>query len=147
MKRKFALVATLALALSLPLALPPQSEAAAITITIYFGKPRACDGWGFCKIEIGWRAAKESPTGGERRAAVRKSRASGVLKGDKLYVDFSSELPERNPSVPISENLMLDASASRELGFKSVVVLKGDYKIDYEKNKFGSVVLNVEARN
>ncbi|HEU4387233.1 MAG TPA: hypothetical protein VFV34_05510 [Blastocatellia bacterium] len=40
-----------------------------------------------------------------------------------------------------------EETTSKQLGSKSVAVLKGEYSIDYSKNRLGSFVLNVEPRN
>ena len=148
LKKCAALLCGLAFFVSLPIAIPTPSEAASITITIYIGKPRSCEGFGICRITIGWDAtATQPPASGERRAAVRKCRASASLRGNKLFVDLSTPLPEKAAVIPLTENLVLDAPTSKKLGFKSVTVLQGEYAIDYSKNKFGSFFLTVESRN
>ena len=139
----------LAFALLLP-ACWPQPASANITITIYIGKPPSCQGWGFCKISIGWGAtAAPEPKGDDsaRRAERRKCRASASIKDNKMFIEMETALGERAASVPIDQDLALDAATARGVGFKSVIVKKGDYKIDYSKNKLGSLVLNVETRN
>ena len=64
-----------------------------------------------------------------------------------LKIEMRSALPEKASVVPVAENIILDAATSKALGFKSVTVLRGEYKIDYSKNKLGSIAVNVEARN
>ena len=147
LKRCFVFLCCFAMLLSLPVTQPPPSEAS-IVITIYIGRPPSCTGWGFCKISIGWETVAEAPKGGgTARVNVRKCRASAALKENKLYLDLGTALPERASVVPIGEKLALDPATSKALGFKHVTVLRGEYEIDYSKNKLGAVVLDVEARN
>jgi hypothetical protein len=131
------------------LVLPLVSPTATITVTIYFGKPPDCTGRGLCKISVGWKTLAPAPgTGAERTARPpRIVEGSAVMKENKLYVDFKSALPEKMEMLPVAENLVLDAPTARAFASKSVTVLKGDYKIDYSKNRFGSVVLNLEPHN
>ncbi|HXG94663.1 MAG TPA: hypothetical protein VNN73_20140 [Blastocatellia bacterium] len=149
-----AFVVVLALMLMLPMALPPQTEAA-FSITIYFGKPPSCSGFGLCKITIGFDRQSTSKDGETERAA-RKGDASATVEQDKtaretnhlyLKIEMKTALPEKASVLPVAENVTLDAATSKALGFKSITILKGEYKIDYSKNRLGSVALNVEARN
>lgn len=154
--RKYsAFLCCLALLLSLPLVVPPPSEAL-FTITIYFGKTGCRPGFGICRIDIGSAREAEAPKGGETERAARKGQASASVEQDKtardashlyLKIEMRTALPEKASVVPIGENLPLDAATSKALGFKNVTVLSGEYKIDYSKNKLGSVALNVEAHN
>ena len=127
----------------------PQPADANITITIYLGKPPSCQGWGFCRITVGWGAAAAEPKGDDsaRRAERRKCRASALIRDNKMFIEMGSALGERAASVPIDQDMELDAATSKALGFKAVVLKRGDYKIDYSKNKLGALVLNVETRN
>jgi len=153
--RKYsAFLCCLALLLSLPLALPQPSQAA-FSITIYFGKARCASGFGICRIDIGAAREAEAPAGGDTaRARPRTGQAAASVEQDKtarehlyLKIEMRTALPEKGSVVPVAENITLDATTSKALGFKSVTVLRGEYKIDYSKNKLGSVVLNVEAHN
>lgn len=148
--RHHILFVVFALLIAGQLALPLTSSAArGITVTIYFGKPPDCTGHGFCKITIGWNTIAPSPGTGAERASrpLRAIEGSAVMKENKLYVDFKSAMPEREAVLPVAENVALDSATARAFASKKVTVLKGDYKIDYSKNKFGSVVLNLESRN
>ena len=154
-RRYSAFLSCLALLLSLPLTVPPPSEAY-FSITIYFGKARCAPGFGICRIDIGAAREAEAPKGGETSRTARKGQASATIEQDKtardtahlyLKIEMRTALPEKAPVVPVAENFTLDAATSKALGLKSVTVLRGEYKIDYSKNKFGSIVANVEARN
>jgi hypothetical protein len=43
--------------------------------------------------------------------------------------------------------MALDAATSKAPGFRSVIVLKGDYNVDYSKNKQGTINLKIETRD
>ena len=153
LKRPAALLSCLLLLLCLPLLLPSRSEAY-FSITIYFGKERCAPGFGICRIDIG--AARETPKGGEAERAAPKGEASASIDQDKtaketadlyLKIEMRTALPKHESVLPIAENLTLDAATSKALGHKSINVLKGDYKIDYSKNKFGSLAVKVTAHD
>ncbi|MBI3650898.1 MAG: hypothetical protein HY231_07590 [Acidobacteria bacterium] len=148
--RTYLILLVLTIALAGQLALPLISAQARFTLTIYFGKPPDCTNRGLCKITVGRELANPA-TGAEsaaRKAAPpRLAEATAELKDHKLYVDFQGAMPDRGETLPVMENLSLDAATARAFASKSITILKGDYKIDYSKNKFGSVVLNLESRN
>lgn len=154
--RKYsAFLCCLGLLLSLPLSMPAPSEAR-FSITIYFGQRPSCSGFGLCRIVIDASREAEAPRGGETARAVRRGEASATIEQDRtardtshrfLKVEMRTAVPEKASVIPVSDNIALDAATSKALGFKSVTVLRGDYKIDYSKNKLGSIVLNVEAHN
>lgn len=48
--------------------------------------------------------------------------------------------------MPVAENIVLSAATAKALGFKSVTVLRGEYKIDYSQNKLGSISVNVDVQ-
>jgi hypothetical protein len=132
----------------LPSALPLSSAAANISITIYFGKPQSCAGFGICRIIIGRAQADTAPSeNNTERARPRSGRASAAIRDNKLFINLEDRLPERASVMPVSENVTLDSATSKALGYKSVTVLRGEYGIDYSKNRFGSVAVSVEARN
>jgi uncharacterized protein YdeI (BOF family) len=130
-----------------------------LSITIYFGKARCAPGFGICRIDIGAAGEREVALGGpdtSTRARPRTGQASASVEQDKtarrlenqLYrIEMRTELPEKGSVIPVAENITLDAATAKALGFKSVTVLRGEYKIDYSKNKLGSVVVNVEVHN
>lgn len=143
----------LALLVSVPLMIPTTSQAM-FSITIYFGQRPSCSGFGLCRIDIG--AAREASKGGEAERAAPRGEASASVEPDKtaketshlyLKIEMRTALPEKASVMPLTENLTLDAATSKALGHKSITVLKGDYKIDYSKNKFGSLLLKIEARD
>jgi hypothetical protein len=135
----------------------------ALSITIYFGKARCAPGFGICRIDIGAAgerfevalghpdtATRARPRTGQASVSVEQDKTA---KGENVRVRYfmgiimKTALPENGSVLPISENITLDAATAKALGFKSVTVLRGEYKIDYSKNKLGSVVVNVEVHN
>jgi len=150
-----ALIFCIVLLVSVPLVLPPASQAM-FTITIYFGQRPSCSGRGFCKIEIGLERMAGAREGEDTERAARKGQASATVEQDKtardtshrfLKIEMRSALPDKGATIPVSENMALDAATSKALGFKSVTVLKGDYKVDYSKNKQGTINLKIETRD
>ncbi len=136
-----------------PVMLPTTSQAM-FSITIYFGNGRACEGFGFCKIVIGAAREAEAPKSGEAERASRNGQASATVEQDKsareanhlyLKIEMNTPLPIKAAVMPVAEDLTLDAATSKALGHKSITVLKGNYKIDYSKNKFGSLAVNMKA--
>lgn len=155
MRKYLAFLSCLTLLLALPLALPQPSQAA-FSITIYFGQHASCSGFGLCKIVIG--AARETALGGPdtMRARPATGEASASVEQDKsardsshrfLKIEMRTALPEKASVLPVAENVTLDAATSKALGFRRVTLLRGEYKIDYSKNKLGSVGVNVEAHS
>ena len=132
----------------LPWLLPAPAEALTITIEVTIGRAsEGCARFGICKIKIGASAAAPAPSAGDAARKAKESiHGAATLQGDKLLVDFKSALPQRAASIPIDEDIPLDAAAAKALGFKSVTVRRGDYKIDYSRNRAGRIALNIEAR-
>jgi hypothetical protein len=63
-----------------------------------------------------------------------------------MSLSFNGELPEKADSLPIDEDIVLDSATSKALGFKTVTVLKGNYKINRNRgNKLGTLSLNVKT--
>jgi hypothetical protein len=145
-----------------PLMLPTTTQAM-FSITIYFGKAQCAPGVGICRIDIGAREAgrrtpaeRAAPTG-EASATVEEDKKASAGGGGEagaretvhlyLKIEMKTAPPKRESVMPVSEDLVLDAATSKALGHKSITVLKGDYKIDYSKNKFGSLLLKITARD
>ena len=142
-----ALICFVVLLVSAPLFLAPTSQAM-FSITIYFGQRPSCTGRGFCKIEIGFeRDAAGGKNSGQASATVEQDKTARNASHRFLKIEMRNALPGKWAVVPISENMALDAATSKALGFKSVTVLKGDYKVDYTKNKMGTVNLQIEAHD
>jgi hypothetical protein len=134
----------------------PKTAKAMFSITIYFGQRPSCSGRGFCKIEIGLERIAGGREGEDTKRAARTGQASASVEQDKtareanhrfLKIELRSALPDTGSTIPVSENMTLDAAASKALGFKSVTVLKGDYKVDYSRNKLGTINLKVETHD
>ncbi|HLG15490.1 MAG TPA: hypothetical protein VJH03_13460 [Blastocatellia bacterium] len=96
-----------------------------------------CEGFGLCKVTIGVARMKApDPKAVPAKAEVR---------GDKMAVTFDGAVPPGGDVLPVSEDMILDAAVARGLGFKTVTILKGDYRIERAGSRFGSVVLNVKT--
>jgi hypothetical protein len=78
---------------------------------------------------------------------LRINEGSALMKGNKLYVDCKSPMPERVDILPVVDNVVLESATARAFAAQGMTVLTGDYQVDYSKNTFGSIVLNLETRN
>jgi hypothetical protein len=134
-------VALLLMAISLGLALPVTTRAVsrAIKIAVVFDIGRKkfdCTRAGICKISI-----EASAT-----SAKRPVKANAEIRGRVLEAVLEGPLPEKGNLLPIDENIVLDDETAKALGFKTVTVLRGSYKLTRSKtNEFGTVRLNVKT--
>jgi hypothetical protein len=67
--------------------------------------------------------------------------AWGEIKGKTFNVKFISKLPSWAKMWPVREDLVLDEETSQSLGFKKVIILKGEYSI----SRSGSVAMRVRT--
>jgi hypothetical protein len=143
---------SLAAILALILMLPPATQAF-FRITIYFGKPGRCEGFGFCKIVVDPNKSVDQAAArrrilegkaGEANASISEDSAARTA-GTNLRIEMSTAVPNKASSLPVDEDVVLDAETSKSFGYRSVTVIRGEYKIDYTKNKFGTVVVKVKA--
>ncbi|MBP6820234.1 MAG: hypothetical protein KA368_01760 [Acidobacteria bacterium] len=106
-----------------------------IKLTFKFGKRTntgTCGpGRGICDITLG---------------VARSGSVEGTVTpqgSDRMDVVFESALPDR--TIEIAENIPMEESVARKLGFKSLTVQKGSYALDPGKGKFGGVTLNIKT--
>jgi hypothetical protein len=147
-KRSF-LLAVMAGALLLAWHLPAVAqrpgagaEAARISVTIYFGKPPDCKGWGVCKITVDTRSAARQMPG---KASVEGTAMVRQGREQTLSYTFNAQLPGKEKTLPVEQDMDLDEATAKSLGYKSVTVLKGDYPIDSSMGRFGGVHFRVRA--
>lgn len=80
-------------------------------------------------------------------AAKARGGVQGVasMEGDKLRIDFESTLPGqgKRETIAVFEDMALDAGLANKLGYKSVTMLRGDYRVDYSRQKNGAVLVDV----
>ena len=112
--------------------------------------PRAhnCKGWGgSCLVifsELRWRAWLS-----ERREPDDETPAfegvAEVHRGRRptLSFEFKSAPPKEIKVIPVDRDTPLDRSVAESLGFKSVTVLKGRYRVMPAMKESGGVVFNV----
>ena len=60
-----------------------------------------------------------------------------------LYYEFKSRPSLDVSLVPVDMDIPLDKSVAKQLGFKSVAILKGRYRVDSTIGKFGGAVFDV----
>jgi hypothetical protein len=135
------IVALLLMAITLGLALPATSRAVsrAVKIVVVFDIGRKkfdCTKAGICKISI-----EASAT-----SAKRPVKANAEITGRFLEAVLEGPLPEKGNLLPIDEDIVLDEETAKALGFKTVTVLKGNYKLTRSKpDDFGTVRLKVKT--
>jgi hypothetical protein len=86
-------------------------------VIVQFGRVKhQCTGFGICHIYV------ESVGASREVRAQISSNAAG-----KLTVAFLDKLPEEGTTLFIDEDITAPPAVARELGFKSVTLLKGEY--------------------
>jgi hypothetical protein len=125
------------MAISLFWALPVSTLAGPVVgVEIDIGrKSSSCKRAGVCHIgvSVGWEFG-------------RTVKGNAQVQGRTMSLSFNGELPEKADSLPIDEDIVLDSATSKALGFKTVTVLKGNYKINRNRgNKLGTLSLNVKT--
>ena len=83
----------------------------------------------------------------DKTSAAKARAVQGVawMEGDKLRIDFESSLPGqgKRETITVFEDMALDTDLARKLGYKNVTLPRGDYRVDYSRQKFGSVLVGV----
>jgi hypothetical protein len=70
-----------------------------------------------------------------------------VRDGDSpyLYYEFKSSPSKEVSVIPLDKDIPLDQAIAESLGFKSVILLKGKYRVNSKIGKFGGVVIRVRV--
>lgn len=112
------------------------SAVSAFTITIYFGAPPNCRGFGICRIVIDSRAADGA-------------NADAVLRGGQMKIRFLQPPPESalldqggRKILRVSEDVrcQIAPESAAAVGYSAITVRKGDYPV-----ADGSVTVQVKA--
>ena len=113
-----------------------SATASATTIHIRFGlRSQNCQGFGLCSI---WTtSALEGPTA--------DAKLSGTKRKMSVRLDDYIANGARPEVMPVDMPIELDAESARALGVKSLVVLPGNYRIDYSRHPQGEIVVDVVA--
>lgn len=152
-KKVFALLCVLATAFAYQLMQPAASQAGMSAglqqnrasqargpiIWIEIGRPKkGCAGLGICRGGGG-----DPPT---RKAGVnRVVSSSTTVAGEHLTFEFRSQVPEKGATFAVDEDFVFDAATSRQLGFQSVTILRGEYQVDHQKGRFGAVTVKTKV--
>ena len=117
--------------------MPATARPIKIAVVFDIGRKKFdCTRAGVCKISI-----EASAT-----SAKRPVKANAEITGRALVAVLEGPLPEKGNLLPIDENIVLDEETAKALGFKTVTVLKGNYRLTTSKtDKFGTVRLNVKT--
>jgi hypothetical protein len=108
----------------------PSGVLAGAAFAARIGTGGKCEGDGVCRVIPGF-------AGGTARTV----QASGEINGDTMTISFRGKLPEGGDRYPIDHNIVLDNSISKALGFKTVTILQGEYRLNRSAN-----TLNVRVR-
>jgi hypothetical protein len=92
-----------------------------------------------------WAAMRRSL--GEEGMASALDGVAVVRQGESpsLYYELKSRPPARVSAIPVEGDVPLDEQVARSLGFKSVKILRGEYRVDPALGKYGGVVFKVEV--
>jgi hypothetical protein len=109
------------------------------------GKTCRADGYG-CLVmfpQQQWSSMRKSIS---KQTLALEGEASVLGESPSLYYEFKA-LPSIKVSViPIDNDIPLDSSIAKSLGFKSIIILKGKYQVDSQIGKLGGVVFKVDVR-
>jgi hypothetical protein len=72
--------------------------------------------------------------------------AVGSIDQKFLTLELTAEPPDRVERLPIDDDLVLDKCTSNRLGYGSVTVLKGQYRVSYDGSKYGKLSLKYKAQ-
>jgi hypothetical protein len=97
-------------------ALPPPAKIS-LVVTIFFGRPSNCAGFGICKITLG-----------VGRLNTRELKGDLSLEDNgKLAIAVNGKAPDEQPTLDIDQDLPLSADIAKKLGLKSATIAKGSY--------------------
>ncbi|MEO5931337.1 MAG: T9SS type A sorting domain-containing protein, partial [Candidatus Kapaibacterium sp.] len=109
-------------------------EQSGIVINIRFGRrSRGCSGFGICSIKIGVDGTDAT------------ERAIGTVNGNTLHIDFLTKPQGAESVLPIDEEITLDQATATALGKRGLMVIPGQYRVDYSGNPNGSVNLGIRS--
>jgi hypothetical protein len=120
---------------------PPDPPARQIKITIGFGD-RECNPppRRFC-IVIELKCMKEARTSLPQNTAEATVR---VVK-NQLQLEFSTPPPAGLETITLDEDLSVDECTSRELGYRTLALTKGAYRMQPGGTRFGTLVVNMKG--
>jgi hypothetical protein len=121
---------------------PAPGPAQRIRITIGWGDARKeCRGGnGICIIiATGKCAAPARMQGASVEAEARPA-------GDEIGLELTSAPPHRAERVQVGRDILVDACTSGALGYDSLMILKGDYAVDYSASRLGRITVNVRGK-
>jgi hypothetical protein len=113
-----------------------------ITITIGIGRPSGSNcapAKSFCLI-ISLTCANARAIRPEREV-----KGTARLSGSEMVLELTSALPEKMDAIKLDEDLTLDECTSRALGFSSLAVSKGQYRIE-PQGKFGRIAVKTRGQ-
>ena len=99
------------------------------------------DGGGLCNCRIGRKKCADRPDLPDNRIA---SSNFNVLNDTQLEIDFLEKLPLNIvDTFEFDEDNEIINAVANFLGYKSIIMYKGIYKIDYSDNPFGKTIVAI----
>jgi hypothetical protein len=105
---------------------------AGITIYVKFGRPSSnCRGFGVCEISVSLSL----------NVADNVLPAVAMMENGTLELQMLALPGEHGDTLPVEQDLVLDAATAKALGATGLTVKQGAYMVDYTSNPNGTVVL------
>jgi hypothetical protein len=109
-----------------------------VTLTFKFGKRQPDEkcgpGKGICELKLGLSATSGSVGG-----------VVSPLNDQKLECVFQGRMPDGSSTFTVDRDIQVDAAIAQKLGFKTLVLRRGEYSINPTKGSFGGVELNAST--
>ena len=65
------------------------------------------------------------------------------VSGDRLHMTFHREAALPDGTIPIEEDTYLNRNLSEALGYDSILLKTGNYKVDLSKSRFGETFVDI----
>lgn len=107
-------------------------------------KKYGCHKNGLCIIDI-----DDGPhcplTDARQLSSERKVEADATIEMNRITLELTTASPERANEIVIDEDIPLSKCSCQLLGYSSITILKGTYRVSHEGSKFGKIILKVKS--
>jgi hypothetical protein len=76
----------------------------------------------------------------------RKVEADATIEMNRITLELTTASPERAGQIVIDEDIPLSKCSCQLLGYSSITILQGTYRVSYEGSKFGRIILRVKSK-
>lgn len=105
-----------------------------LIITVDVGRGTNCQDFGICRLTI------------ESTLTARSVPAAAEWVNGRLQLSFLSEPPDKTNVLTIDEDLVLDSTTARALGYEHVILRAGQYPVDFSVSPHGQVSPDVTVQ-